>query len=96
MGEEEESRALTSEFLNTEAEFGPFAKAGIYAWRGENDDAFKFLEIAFEQHNSGLANILIHEDFHHLEADPRYQVFLEKMGLLEAWQEMPNRQGSPP
>ena len=89
MGEEEESRALTSEFLNTKAEFGPFRKARIYAWQGENDDAFKFLEIAFEQHNAGLANILIYADFQHLEADPRYPVFLEKMGLLEAWESMP-------
>jgi TolB-like protein/Tfp pilus assembly protein PilF len=89
MGDEEESRALTSEFLNTKAEFGPFRKAGIYAWRGENDEAFKFLEIAFEQHNPGLANILIYEAYHHLEADPRYPVFLEKLGLLEAWKAMP-------
>jgi len=89
MGEEEESRALTSEFLNTSAQFGPFRRASIYAWRGENDDAFKFLEIAFEQHNAGLANILIYAAFHHLEADPRYPVFLEKLGLLEAWKVMP-------
>lgn len=89
MGEEEKSRALTSEFLKTPAEVGPFAKANIYAWRGESDDAFKFLEIAFEQHNVGLANILINEAARHLEADPRYPVFLEKMGLLEAWKAMP-------
>jgi len=89
MGEDAESRALTSEFLNTKAEIGTFSKAGIYAWRGENDDAFKFLEIAFEQHNPSLANILVYEAFYHLEADPRYPVFLEKMGLLEAWEAMP-------
>ena len=89
MGEEEESRALTSEFLNKPAYVGPFAKAMIYSWRGENDDAFKSLELAFEQHNHGLANILIRDPFHHLEADPRYPVFLEKLGLLEAWKMMP-------
>jgi adenylate cyclase len=96
MGEEKESRALTREFLNTPAEFGPFAKAMIYAWRGENDSAFKSLEFAFEQHNSGLANILLRDAFRHLEADPRYPVFLEKLGLLEAWKAMPNEQDGPP
>jgi tetratricopeptide (TPR) repeat protein len=96
MGEEEESRALTSEFLNTTAQFAPFSKAKIYAWRGENDDAFKSLEVAFEQHHHGLASILLDGYFHHLEDDPRYPVFLEKLGLLEAWQAMPNKQGSPP
>ena len=89
MGEEEESWALHSEFLNTPAQFGPFTKAQIYSWRGENDDAFKFLEIAFEQHNHGLTNILARGAFHHLESDPRYPVFLEKLGLLEAWKAMP-------
>jgi adenylate cyclase len=89
MGREKESRALTNEFLNTPAEFGPFPKALIYAWRGEKDDAFKSLEIAFDQHDRRLANILLVGAFHHLEADPRYPVFLEKLGLLEAWQAMP-------
>jgi adenylate cyclase len=89
LGQEEESRALTSEFLNTPAEVGPYAKAGIYAWRGENDSAFESLEVAFEQHHSSLANILLNQAFRHLESDPRYPVFLEKLGLLEAWKAMP-------
>jgi TolB-like protein/DNA-binding winged helix-turn-helix (wHTH) protein/Tfp pilus assembly protein PilF len=89
LGREKESRALVSEFLDTPAEFGPFAKAQIYAWQGEHDDAFRSLEIAFEQHHVGLANILLYIPFRYLEADPRYPVFLEKLGLLEAWQAMP-------
>jgi TolB-like protein/Flp pilus assembly protein TadD len=96
LGEEEESRALTREFLNTPAEFGPFAKAMIYAWRGENNAAFESLEIAFEHHNKGFDSILLVDAFRHLETDPRYSIFLEKLGLLEAWQAMPHRQGAPP
>ncbi len=89
LGNEKESRALTSEFLNTAAEIGAVSKAMIYAWRGENDSAFKSLDVAFEQHHSALANILINDAFRHLEVDPRYPVFLEKLGLLEAWKAMP-------
>lgn len=89
LGEEEESLALTSEFLSTPAEFGPFAKAMIYAWRGENDLAFKSLEFAFDQHNRALANILLFDASRHLEDDPRYPIFLEKLGLLAAWKAMP-------
>jgi len=95
MGKEEESWAPTSEFLNMPEEVGPFAKAQIYALRGENDDAFKSLEVAFEQHNLGLANILLRVAFHHLEPDPRYPAFLEKLGLLEAWKAMPRERGGP-
>lgn len=86
LGKEEESRALTSEFLNSPAENGPLAKASIHAWRGENDSAFEFLEVAFELHHSGLANILLFAPLQRLESDPRYPVFLEKLGLLEAWE----------
>ena len=88
MGKEDESRALISEFLATPAHVGPISKAIIYSWRGENDSAFESLEVAFDQHHSGLASILIIDAFHHLEADPRYPVFLEKLGLLEAWKAM--------
>ena len=90
MGQEKESRALTSEFLSTPAQENPFPKAVIYAWRGENDSAFESLELAFEQHQTGLASILRIDAFHHLEDDPRYPVFLEKLGLLEAWKAMPS------
>jgi TolB-like protein/Tfp pilus assembly protein PilF len=92
LGQEKESRALTREFLNGPAHVSPYAKAKIYAWRGENDSAFEFLELAFEQHSS-LHNILLVNAFHHLEDDPRYPVFLEKLGLLEAWKTMPNSAG---
>jgi len=37
-----------------------------------------------------LANILVFRDLDYLKADPRYRVFLEKLGLLEAWKAMPS------
>jgi adenylate cyclase len=89
MGKEDESRALTHEFLSTPNELGPMSKAIIYAWQGENDSAFELLEVAFEHHHSGLANILLVDAFRDLEADPRYPIFLEKLGLLDAWKAMP-------
>jgi TolB-like protein/Tfp pilus assembly protein PilF len=89
MGREQESRALTNEFLQTPAQEAPHAKAVIHAWRGENDEAFRFLELAYEQRHSGLANILITPALARLASDPRYPVFLEKLGLLEAWKAMP-------
>ena len=92
MGQEEESRALTRDFLNTPAHVSSYSKAMIYAWRGENDAAFEFLELAFEQHWS-LHNILLIDAFHHLEDDPRYPIFLEKLGLFEAWKTMQNSAG---
>jgi tetratricopeptide (TPR) repeat protein len=88
LGNETGSLAIINEYLNTSAQNYPMSMAATYAWRGENDPAVKWLEIAYEQRDSGLSNILLWDAFDHLEADPRYRVFLEKMGLLEAWKEM--------
>jgi len=90
LGQKTESIALTSEFLKTPVREHPFSKAEIYAWRGENDSAFEALEAAYEQHDTRLANFLINSSFSLLEADPRYPVFVEKLGLLEAWKAMPS------
>lgn len=68
----------------------------IYAWRGENDSAFESLELAFEQHHNGLANILLNDALTRLGSDPRYPIFLEKLGLLEAWKGMPPESDGPP
>jgi tetratricopeptide (TPR) repeat protein len=89
LGKEMESLAMTNEYLKTSAQDRPMSMASIYAWRGENDSAFQWLETAYEQRDSGLSNILLWEDYTILETDPRYPVFLEKMGLLEAWKAMP-------
>jgi TolB-like protein/Tfp pilus assembly protein PilF len=89
LGEEMESLAITNDLLKTSAQERPYRMATVYAWRGENDLAFKWLEAAFEQRDSGLANILAYREFDSLKADPRYPIFLEKLGLLEAWKAMP-------
>jgi adenylate cyclase len=89
LGQEKESRALTIEFLNTPVQESPYPKAVIYTSRGEYDSAFEALEAAFDQHNSSLSNFLFVNGFNRLEADPRYPVFLEKLGLLEYWKELP-------
>jgi adenylate cyclase len=89
LGEELESLAITNDLLKTSAQERPYRMASVYAWRGENDLAFEWLEAAFEQHDSSLANILRYREFDNLKADPRHTIFLEKLGLLEAWKAMP-------
>ena len=93
LGDEDQSQALIKELL-AEADKFPGAMSSIYAWRGENDAAFEWLEKAFQQ-GSGFFNILGIEWARGLEDDPRYPIFLEKIGLLEAWRAMPPEYGGP-
>jgi TolB-like protein/Tfp pilus assembly protein PilF len=89
LGEEVESLAMTNEYLATRAQDNPLGMAMIYAWRGEKDLAFMWLEEAFEQRARSLSNILWNTDIAPLESDPRYPAFLEKLGLLEYWEAIP-------
>ena len=52
-------------------------------------------EKAFKQHSVDLCFILVEPAFKMLASDPRYPVFLEKLGLLEAWEAMPPEYGGP-
>lgn len=58
-----------------------FQIAGIYAYRGEADKAFEWLQKAYDIRDAGLIAILLHPNFAKLHDDPRWEPFLEKMGL---------------
>ncbi len=58
-----------------------FYIACAYAWRGDNDQAFIWLETAYEQRNYGLSEILMYSELSSLKSDSRWPAFLDKMGL---------------
>lgn len=89
LGKEAEAQAMISKLLEAAADAEPGAMAETYAWRGENDLAFDWLDVAFQDHSGTLAIFLGIPWNKNLEIDPRYPVFLEKLGLLEAWKAMP-------
>lgn len=53
----------------------------VYAFRGEADRAFEWLERVYVQRDSGLSLIKDDPLLKNLERDPRYAAFLKKMGL---------------
>ena len=80
MGRKPESDAALAQMV--EITDHPFAIAEVYAFRGETDEALKWLERAYAQKDSGL--ILIHNPaFKKLEDDARYKRFLPKTELPE-------------
>jgi len=95
MGETQKAQMLLDDFLESPSKDGPYFIAVLYAWRGENDEAFEWLEVAFEQRIPHLAYILMNPVLARLKDDPRFPIFLEKMGLREAWKTMPSEYGGP-
>ncbi len=95
LGNEAEAQSMISELLETSAHDFPYMMASVYAWRGEGDSAFEWLDIAYQQRDFRLVHFLGSVWFRNLTTDPRYPVFVEKLGLLEEWKAMPPEYGGP-
>jgi TolB-like protein/DNA-binding winged helix-turn-helix (wHTH) protein/Flp pilus assembly protein TadD len=61
--------------------FAEWQIARVYAWRGENDLAFKWAERAYAHRDTGITWIKIETDFRGLRSDARYAALLRKMNL---------------
>jgi TolB-like protein/tetratricopeptide (TPR) repeat protein len=57
--------------------------ARVYAFRGEKDHAFEWLDRAYEARDEDLYFMKADPLFKNLEPDPRYKAFLRKMNLPE-------------
>jgi TolB-like protein len=55
--------------------------AEVYAVRGEKDKAFEWLQISFDNHDTGTLTLLIDPLLRGLRDDPRYKNLLAKLGL---------------
>jgi TolB-like protein/Tfp pilus assembly protein PilF len=60
----------------------PIAIASVYAWWGENDRAFEWLDRAYAQHDPELGSIREKEGlWREARNDPRFRVLLRKLNL---------------
>jgi len=62
---------------------GPCQIAEIYAFRGQSDLAFQWLDRAHRLRDGGLREVRTDAFFANLHADPRWPAFLRKMGLAD-------------
>jgi TolB-like protein/Tfp pilus assembly protein PilF/predicted Ser/Thr protein kinase len=58
----------------------PYQIAYVYAFRGEADQAFAWLDKAIEYHDAGLSEIVVENLFDKIHSDPRWLPFLRKIG----------------
>jgi len=62
----------------------PEALARIYAWTGQNDLAFEWLEKTVERFGASIAVALKNDLYAKLRSDPRWPAFLERNGASDA------------
>jgi len=78
-----ESTAALQELIEIGAQDNAFQIAEVYAFRGEADAAFEWLERAYVQRDTGLVETKANPYLRLLHGDPRWGVFLRKMALEE-------------
>jgi len=80
LGRRQESDAALARLL-TQGESWGFQFAQAHASRGETDEAFRWLERSYELRDSGVVFSKMSLQLNSLHSDPRWPVFLRKVGL---------------
>jgi adenylate cyclase len=78
-----ESDAALARLTENFAETAAYQVGEVYAYRGEKDRAFEWLERARRQRDGGLASLRKDPLLVNLQGDPRWNAFLHKMGLAD-------------
>jgi len=81
LGQKFESDAALAEVIEKYAEVYPLNIAYVFAFRGEADRAFEWLDKAARDHNLFFNAVAGHPMFANIHADPRWLPFLRKHGL---------------
>jgi TolB-like protein/DNA-binding winged helix-turn-helix (wHTH) protein/Tfp pilus assembly protein PilF len=81
LGRKMEADAALQQLINDYHEQAAYQIAEVYAFRGEADRAFEWLGIARAHKDAGLAAIKGDPLLKSLYSDPRFAIFLRKMGL---------------
>ena len=73
LGHVQESQHALDELIAKDALDSAHQIAEAYAWRGEKDKAFEWLERAYQQRDGGLTEVKFDPLLASLRGDPRYQ-----------------------
>lgn len=81
LGNRRRSDTALAELIEKYRDTAAFQIATVYAFRGENDQAFHWLDQAYTQRDGALASIEGDPLLNGIKRDPRYFAFLKKMRL---------------
>jgi TolB-like protein/tetratricopeptide (TPR) repeat protein len=81
LGHPQDSRRALDELIDKFGHSAAYQVAEVYAWRGEKDGAFEWLERARAQRDGGLISLKVDWLLRNLRGDPRYFALLKKINL---------------
>src|SRR5215831_2063522 len=80
-GDRPAADAALAELITKDRNVMAYQVAEVYAYRGETDKAFQWLQISLDNHDTGLLSLLIDPLMRSLRHDSRYSEMLSKVGL---------------
>jgi TolB-like protein len=81
LGNAIESQRALDELIEKYGRWVPYVIAEVYAWRGETEKYFDWLDRAYAQHDLALRMLQINHSPDATRADPRYTALLRKMNF---------------
>ena len=81
LGREQDSNAALARLIAKYRTYAAYQIAQVYAYRGESDKSFEWLERAYQQRDPGLPELKSNPLFKNLRHDPRYSELLKRMRL---------------
>src|SRR4249919_3110957 len=81
LGHARESQLALDELIRDYAQDSAMQIADVYAWRGEREKAFQWLERAYAQRDGGMSDLAFDPLLVSLHADPRFGDLLRRIGL---------------
>ena len=80
-GHEREAQEALAELISKHAKDNAYQIGDVFAWLGNRDKAFEWLERAYQQRDSGLDGVAYDPMLMGLHEDPRYGALLKKLQL---------------
>jgi TolB-like protein/DNA-binding winged helix-turn-helix (wHTH) protein/Tfp pilus assembly protein PilF len=81
LGRRQDAETALQRIITTDQDGAAFQIAEVYAFRGERDKAFEWLDRAYRQRDGGLTYVKVDPLLKNLRRDPRYTELLRKMRL---------------
>ena len=91
LGRHEEEQPIRQRMIDEKGQFWAFSIATTYAWHGDPDKAFEWLDIAIKQKDPHVTQLIFNPWLTSIRNDPRWEKTLDKVGLLKYWRKSQTR-----
>jgi TolB-like protein/Tfp pilus assembly protein PilF len=81
LGKNDEAAQRLQTFIENNQSWAAFLIATVYAWQGDADTAFQWLDSAYEKRDGWMSGLLKEPLFTTLHDDPRWVALVDRMGL---------------